>query len=607
VRWFGVLLLAGSCGRLGFDPVSDGDFVAACDKAPEPNDSFADATPLAFDAEATALLCQGDRDVYAIDLLAGEEVSINISADGPGWPTIELVDADDVPRAVRTYASSMTGFADRDGRYYVRVAGVAATNGTAYRVTVDKLAGRHIFIAPSGDDLGPGTFAQPLQHFGVAISRLVPGDTLVLLDGNYSEPQNDRVRVHCDLHQSGSATEPIRVVAFTDRRAFVLGDGVESTFRIDSGCAYWSIEGLHLENQDNATSNNGTALNLENTSHITVRRILARHNNRYINSHVIEVADSSDILVEDTEIYDFHRDGLLFFGVQRGTARRVLAASRGYADVAGGYPSGPTDKGDTGIAVGHCRDVVVENTISVGNGADTNDAGYGVDCTDTHYFGDIAIGNDYGFISSIISNGAQNTIRTRYESCIAIDARYDGFYVRSNMDGSCTGCTTINSQGHGWQADQLSTQPRTSSSSCINCLAVGSVQTGFYIQQQTGGWSLDHVNAFGNATQFNPTNAPEMTSPMQRDPQLGGCLAYQPANAPLRGAGKNGGTIGGEVVYRYQDGLLTGTPLWDPITGAFPCGAVVAGVNDDPATSCIGIHQRLHVGTSDCPLPYPEL
>ena len=88
---------------------------------------------------------------------------------------------------------------------------------------------------------------------------------------------------------------------------------------------------------------------------------------------------------------------------------------------------------------------------------------------------------------------------------------------------------------------------------------------------------------------------------------LGGCLVYIPADSPMRGAGPGGIDIGANVVYRYRDGVLTGLPLWDPQTGAFPCGAVVPGVNDDPATSCIGIHERLHVGTPDCALPYPTL
>jgi hypothetical protein len=56
-------------------------------------------------------------------------------------------------------------------------------------------------------------------------------------------------------------------------------------------------------------------------------------------------------------------------------------------------------------------------------------------------------------------------------------------------------------------------------------------------------------------------------------------------------------------VYRHQGGLPTANPLWDPSTGAFPCGAVIPGVNDDPAQSCIGVHQRLHVGQAGCALP----
>jgi hypothetical protein len=57
------------------------------------------------------------------------------------------------------------------------------------------------------------------------------------------------------------------------------------------------------------------------------------------------------------------------------------------------------------------------------------------------------------------------------------------------------------------------------------------------------------------------------------------------------------------VLNRYQDGVLTTQRLWDPTTGAFPCRAVVPGVNDDPARSCSGVHQRLHVNTPGCPFP----
>jgi hypothetical protein len=71
----------------------------------------------------------------------------------------------------------------------------------------------------------------------------------------------------------------------------------------------------------------------------------------------------------------------------------------------------------------------------------------------------------------------------------------------------------------------------------------------------------------------------------------------------LRGAAGADGDVGANVVYRYQDGVLTPQPLWDPLTGAFPCGAIVPGINDDPSQSCSGAQQRFHVGTPDCALP----
>jgi hypothetical protein len=73
----------------------------------------------------------------------------------------------------------------------------------------------------------------------------------------------------------------------------------------------------------------------------------------------------------------------------------------------------------------------------------------------------------------------------------------------------------------------------------------------------------------------------------------------------MKRAGKDGRDIGANIVYRYEDGVLTGTPLWDRDTGAFPCGAVVPGVNDG-ARACSNLHTRLNVNTNGCRLPLPS-
>jgi hypothetical protein len=74
----------------------------------------------------------------------------------------------------------------------------------------------------------------------------------------------------------------------------------------------------------------------------------------------------------------------------------------------------------------------------------------------------------------------------------------------------------------------------------------------------------------------------------------------------MRAAGGGGADIGARIVNRYVDGTLTDEPLWDPTTGAFPCGAIVEGVNDEathPGATCSTVHERLHVGAEGCALP----
>jgi hypothetical protein len=70
----------------------------------------------------------------------------------------------------------------------------------------------------------------------------------------------------------------------------------------------------------------------------------------------------------------------------------------------------------------------------------------------------------------------------------------------------------------------------------------------------------------------------------------------------MKGAGMDGRDIGANIVNRYQNGTLTSTPLWNRDTGAFPCGAIVAGVNDG-SLACSNVHRRLNVNTNGCRLP----
>jgi hypothetical protein len=71
----------------------------------------------------------------------------------------------------------------------------------------------------------------------------------------------------------------------------------------------------------------------------------------------------------------------------------------------------------------------------------------------------------------------------------------------------------------------------------------------------------------------------------------------------MKRSGKNGADIGANVLYRYQNGVLTNQPLWNTATGQFPSGVIVGGINDVPGQSAFDVHRRLNVNTDGCAFP----
>ena len=96
---------------------------------------------------------------------------------------------------------------------------------------------------------------------------------------------------------------------------------------------------------------------------------------------------------------------------------------------------------------------------------------------------------------------------------------------------------------------------------------------------------------FGATTAYSP-NDTHVTGSETIDPMLGGCEVYIPPGAAITGIGADIRTL-----------ASTGAPYWLPDGTFAGCGVVVPGVNDDPATSCIGVHTRLNVGANGCALP----
>ncbi|HEV3193096.1 MAG TPA: hypothetical protein VGY54_21460, partial [Polyangiaceae bacterium] len=209
--------------------------------------------------------------------------------------------------------------------------------------SLDGATAATFFISPAGSDNGPGTRAQPWRTFRWAIPRLLPGATLVLLDGTYEAATSGYPDVRCGMNAaSGTVDHPIAMRADHERAALLKGDASGPPFFMQ-GCSFWTVEGLHAESGDFSNAPAGAAGGSlfvidTNNAHVVLRRLLGAHPNRYRDSLGLYIGDgSSDVLVEECELYDFHFHG---FEASHSTGvvfRRNYVNSRETADIAGGF------------------------------------------------------------------------------------------------------------------------------------------------------------------------------------------------------------------------------------------------------------------------------
>jgi CheY-like chemotaxis protein len=62
------------------------------------------------------------------------------------------------------------------------------------------------------------------------------------------------------------------------------------------------------------------------------------------------------------------------------------------------------------------------------------------------------------------------------------------------------------------------------------------------------------------------------------------------------------GDLGANILYRYENGILTSTPLWSK-DGDFPHGAIVSGLNDVRGNSLFDLKNRLNINRNGCSFP----
>jgi hypothetical protein len=210
-----------------------------------------------------------------------------------------------------------------------------------------------------------------------------------------------------------------------------------------------------------------------------------------------------------------------------------------------------------------------------------------------------------------------------YVNNVAVGSQYHGFLTQSDVNVFVDHLTSMNNiQYYGFYANNKYSDNR-SSDPAVTWMVTPSltVQNSLFLDNNIYGIrvnedhvedyvyrKLEYLNSYGHGQNFglglNPLKPEDVVEALsEEDPQLGSCIVFIPETSPMKGAGKNGEDIGANILYRYRNGILTGQKLWSRITGAFPCGAIVPGLNDVPDSSCFDVHERLNVNANGCDLP----
>lgn len=444
----------------------------------------------------------------------------------------------------------------------------------------------------------------PGDTFGQKVPQLQPGDTLILENGTYSGT-NPIATIDCSANaQNGTAANPITIRARNERQAKLVTDGRRYSFQLIN-CNYWVIDGLWIEGMDNsAYTVDGSLIRFDYSNHITFRNNFVRYANRYQNQALVGLYYTNDSLIEENELYKYHRHAIMTKYGTGNDFRRNYCNGGDYPDIAGGWVSESAAYGEKCVSIYPGSFNISENNIS--ENSDGNTDIMAISRSEGNQLLGL-LGINLGGSGTVLIKARGATESTMavdniVKDCLAIDSD-KGVFLRGNRGTNVDGCTILNSTKKGVQVDKEPDRGVDPLTAFIkNTLVVNSGSDGFYVSSDYTTWEIDHANSYNNAgSSYSPNNS-NVTNSLTTDPQFNSCRVFVPDSSPMKGAGKNGADIGANVLYAYENGVLTNKPLWNTSKdgGQFiGCGAVV----DSTMQTCTTVHRRLNVNYNGCLLP----
>lgn len=479
------------------------------------------------------------------------------------------------------------------------------------------------YIGPTGDGGvdGSGSSGSPYKLWSTALAALSTGDTLIVLDGTFTTSTNGNL-----LKTSGTKNN-ITIAADNLLGAIITSDGTQHTMRWNSTSGWW-LEGLVLKNAEKLISAGGIqsqTLYLYECSGFTIKKCLFQQNNNAENTHHIQawspLTNAGGHLVEQCEFYNYNRHGVIFTKSNGNRMRLCYCNGGDEPDVTGGFHSvsytstgGAVQTGDFGGASYPASNNIFESNIyeRVWMGSSIQATG---PCQNNTFIGNVDIDCYYGHVSGARGNtrtlAPQDTLIAHQ---VSIRPFYYGTFMRACENVQASHISVFDEDGQaliGVISDRdasLAGDPTYYSTHLdhVSVVALGSaIGRGIYITSPITAveWSINYANVYNTTTPYDPSSNNGQGSIANHttvDPQFGDIRLWVPNGdnstntSPLSGAGAGGSDIGATVLYAYDNGVLTSTPLWDASTGAWLFALPeVTGVNDSDGAKASDVHERI--------------
>jgi hypothetical protein len=315
--------------------------------------------------------------------------------------------------------------------------------------------GRTLYISPAGSDAGRDCLSasSPCRTFAWAFGKTNPnrvraGDTVILKNASapsctsttcYTDAGTGPLALVCGASNPstngnrcdgsganalcGTASAPITIRAESERGAEFAMNGLNGGIFL-SGCQHYVLDGLFVTMADRSdgrsTGQYRSNFHLVRSDSIVVRNSLAWRNNRYGNTHLFHTNDSSNILFERCEAYDFHRHGFDVFESDRVTVRDSYTNRRSRPNIPGGY----TSEAHESVTTYASANVIIENVIVEGNGN-----GFGVNggttfngrqAANNKHLNTIAFREGVGYVISARPADLRGPANNHYENVLAV-------------------------------------------------------------------------------------------------------------------------------------------------------------------------------------------